>query len=75
MYDSNKAHYVVVTCIIVKDGKFLITKRAPTEKAFPNQWTVPGGKLEASDYQNQQIKLPSALSKVVSMLKEENFIG
>lgn len=53
MYDSNKAHYVVVTCIIVKDGKFLITKRAPTEKAFPNQWTVPGGKLEASDYQSK----------------------
>ena len=50
MYDQNKAHYVVVTVIIVKDGKYLITKRAPTEKAFPNQWTVPGGKLEASDY-------------------------
>ena len=50
MYDENKAHYVVVTVIIVKDGKYLITKRAPTEKAFPNQWTVPGGKLEASDY-------------------------
>ena len=53
MYDSNKAHYVVVTCIIVKDGKFLITKRSPNEKAFPNQWTVPGGKLEVSDYQSR----------------------
>ncbi len=50
MYDQNKAHYVVVTGIIIKDGKFLIAKRAPTEKAFPNQWTVPGGKLEMSDY-------------------------
>src|SRR2546428_11147721 len=50
MYDSNKAHYVVVTCIIVKDGKFLITKRSQSEKAFPNQWTVPGGKLEVNDY-------------------------
>lgn len=50
MYDQNKAHYLVVTGIIVKDGKFLITKRAPTEKAFPNQWTVPGGKLELNDY-------------------------
>lgn len=50
MYDKNKAHYIVVTGIIVKDGKFLITKRAPTEKAFPNQWTVPGGKLELNDY-------------------------
>lgn len=50
MYDQKKAHYVVVTGIIVKDGKFLITKRAPSEKAFPNQWTVPGGKLELDDY-------------------------
>ena len=50
MYDPKKAHYIVVTGIIVKDGKFLITKRAPTEKAFPNQWTVPGGKLELNDY-------------------------
>ena len=50
MYDPQKAHYIVVTGIIVKDGKFLITKRAPNEKAFPNQWTVPGGKLELDDY-------------------------
>jgi len=50
MYDSKKAHYLAVSGIIVKDGKFLITKRAPTEKAFPNQWAVPGGKLELDDY-------------------------
>ncbi|MCX6711724.1 MAG: NUDIX domain-containing protein [Candidatus Woesearchaeota archaeon] len=48
--DPNKAHYVVVTGIIVKDGKYLITKRSPNEKAFPNLWTVPGGKLEMNDY-------------------------
>jgi len=53
MYDGNKAHYIVVTGIIVKDGKFLITKRSPKEKAFPNMWTVPGGKLELEDYINQ----------------------
>ena len=50
MYDPKKAHYLAVTGIVIKDGKFLITKRAPTEKAFPNQWTVPGGKLESDDY-------------------------
>lgn len=54
MYDPNKAHYIVVTGIILKDGKYLITKRAPSEKAFPNQWTVPGGKLEMSDYSKRQ---------------------
>lgn len=50
MYDPQKAHYLVVTGILIKDNKFLITERAPTEKAFPNQWTVPGGKLELDDY-------------------------
>jgi len=50
MYDPKKAHYLVVTGIVIKDGKYLIAKRAPTEKAFPNQWTVPGGKLELDDY-------------------------
>lgn len=43
-------HYIVATCIIVKDNKYLIAKRAPFEKAFPNQWTVPGGKLESKDF-------------------------
>ncbi len=52
-YDSDKAHYVVVTGIIVKRRKFLITKRASSEKAFPDKWTVPGGKLEMTDYQNK----------------------
>jgi 8-oxo-dGTP pyrophosphatase MutT (NUDIX family) len=50
MYDPKKAHYVVVTGIIVKDGKFLIAKRSENEQAFPGRWTVPGGKLESSDY-------------------------
>jgi len=49
-YDKNKIHYVVVTGILVKDGKYLITKRAKWEKAFPEKWTVPGGKLEVLDY-------------------------
>jgi len=47
---TNNAHYVAVTGIIMKDGKFLITKRSPNEKAFPNMWTVPGGKLDLNDY-------------------------
>jgi len=46
----NKSHFVVATAIIIKDNKFLIAKRAPWEKVSPNEWTVPGGKLERSDY-------------------------
>ena len=50
-YDKNLVHYVVVTGILVNpEGKFLITKRAEWEKAFPGKWTVPGGKLEVLDY-------------------------
>jgi 8-oxo-dGTP pyrophosphatase MutT (NUDIX family) len=50
MYDKNQAHYVCVTGIVVKGKKFLIAKRAGWEKAFPNKWTVPGGKVKVLDY-------------------------
>lgn len=50
MYDKNKVHYIVSTAIIVKEGKYLIAKRADWEKAFPGKWTVPGGKLEVLEY-------------------------
>ncbi|MBN2095575.1 MAG: NUDIX domain-containing protein [Candidatus Aenigmarchaeota archaeon] len=53
MYDPKKAHYISATAIVVRDGKFLIAKRSPSEKAFPGKWTVPGGKLETSDYLNR----------------------
>ena len=49
-YDKNQAHYITATVILVKENKFLITKRADWEKAFPGKWTVPGGKLEVLDY-------------------------
>ncbi len=50
MYDKNQLHYIVVTGILTKDGKYLIVKRADWEKAFPGRWSVPGGKLEVLDY-------------------------
>ncbi len=49
---KEKAHYVAVTGIIRKDGKYLICKRSPKEKAFPNMWCVPGGKVEMQDFIN-----------------------
>ena len=49
-YDENQVHYIVVTGIIVHNGKYLITKRAEWEKAFPGRWTVPGGKVKVLDY-------------------------
>ena len=47
---DTKSHYVVATCIVKKDGKYLIAKRSDKEKAFPGLWTVPGGKIETTDY-------------------------
>ncbi len=49
---NQELHRIVSTAIIYKDGKYLITKRNPNKKAFPNKWTVPGGGLETDDYTN-----------------------
>lgn len=47
---NREDHRITSTAIIHKDGKFLITKRSPHKKAFPNKWHVPGGGLETDDY-------------------------
>ena len=54
MNENQYLHEVAITAIIVKDGKYLITRRSPNKKRFPGMWTVPGGKMETSDY----LKLP-----------------
>jgi len=45
-------HEVAITAIIIKKQKYLITRRSLTKKKLPGRWTVPGGKLEVSDYIN-----------------------
>lgn len=47
---SQHLHEVAITAIIVKGGKYLIVRRSPNKKRFPGMWTVPGGKMETSDY-------------------------
>ncbi len=47
---DKELHRITATCIIYKDGKYLVTKRSPHKKVFPNQWTVPGGGLTVDDY-------------------------
>ncbi|MBW3015896.1 NUDIX domain-containing protein [Candidatus Woesearchaeota archaeon] len=49
---QQKAHYIAVTGIIKRDGKYLICKRSANEKAFPNKWCVPGGRIQRSDFIN-----------------------
>jgi 8-oxo-dGTP pyrophosphatase MutT (NUDIX family) len=50
MENNQYLHEVVITAIIVKDGRYLITRRALTKKRFPGMWTVPGGRLDTEDY-------------------------
>ena len=49
---ERKLFKVVITAIIVKDGKYLVLQHAGWEKKFPLRWTVPGGKLSTDDYTN-----------------------
>lgn len=49
---KEKAHYVSITGIIRKEGKYLICKRSHLEKNFPGKWCVPGGKIEQKDFVN-----------------------
>jgi len=51
---KNYLHEIVITAIVTKGKKYLITKRSKNKKRFPGMWTVPGGHLELEDY----IKLP-----------------
>ena len=50
--ENKHLHEVAITAIIVKDGKYLITRRSLNKKRFPGKWVVPGGKLETDDYIN-----------------------
>jgi 8-oxo-dGTP pyrophosphatase MutT (NUDIX family) len=60
-------HRVAVTGIIWKKDKngqclYLITKRSPHKKAWPNKWTVPGGGLMVDDYINKDATYANAES-------------
>jgi len=65
---DEKSHYIVVTGIVIKDGKYLIVKRSLEETAFPGLWTVPGGKLNRSDYENSPKDTPDHWYNVLEKL-------
>ena len=47
---------VVVGGFIVKDGKFLIAKRAANDTFLPLKWEIPGGKLEFNEEPEDGLK-------------------
>jgi 8-oxo-dGTP pyrophosphatase MutT (NUDIX family) len=51
---NKELHRIVATCIIHKDGKYLITRRSLDKRAWPGLWTVPGGGLNVDDYINEK---------------------
>lgn len=50
--ENKELHRITSTAIIIKNGKYLVTRRSLSKKAFPGKWTVPGGGLETDDYIN-----------------------
>ena len=52
--ENKELHRIVATCIIHKDNKFLITRRALNKKAWPGFWTVPGGGRTVDDYAGEE---------------------
>lgn len=57
---DKKLHRIAVTTIVYnQQGKYLITKRSETEKAFPGKWHVPGGGLTIDDYINSKPTTPN----------------
>ena len=49
--ENYKQFEIVITAIVIKDKKFLITQRSKLKKRFSLMWTVPGGHLETEDYE------------------------
>ena len=58
---SDKLFYFVANVVIYResDKRCLILKRSPHEKAHPNKYCVPGGKLE---WQNLPIENPTRIN-------------
>jgi len=55
---SKELFKLVITAIVVKNGRFLIAKRSDKEEKFLGRWTVPGGKLHVSDYNQVEKDTP-----------------
>ena len=61
---------MVMTCVVVegnndKNRRVLIIKRSPNESEGPSLWTIPGGRIEPTDW--KRLKMPG--------VKRNYFVG
>lgn len=52
---STKKQIRVVAAVIQQEGRYLITQRR-AQGSFPNMWEFPGGKVEASESEQQALQ-------------------
>ena len=46
---NDKTHLILVTAVVKKDNKVLISQRSWEETQEPGKWTIPGGKVERTN--------------------------
>lgn len=66
-------HNIAVTGIVIKDNKYLITRRNLDKKLFPEMWTIPGGNLEFADYINNYKDTSSHLYNILEKSLRKKF--
>jgi len=49
----NKIYSILVNAIIEKDGKILLSQRSYEEEHEPGKWTIPGGKVENAEHEEE----------------------
>jgi len=67
--ENNMTYKVLVNAVIVKDGKILISQRDMNEKHQPGSWTIPGGKIE--NYNGEDEIFNIVEKTVVKEIQEE----
>jgi 8-oxo-dGTP diphosphatase len=78
--DDAKLHIVAISGIVEKDKKALIVKRNDQEIAFPDKWTIPGGKLERGESIEATLKkeireeVNLEIDKEIEFLSDFNFV-
>lgn len=50
---NNMTFKVLVNAVIARDGKILISQRDMNEKHQPESWSIPGGKIENYDGEDE----------------------